>query len=123
MLQFTGTVPFAPARCAGHEYTDTVWNRPSSYSPPDGYDNEMLFIQQSMPKPKIVHSDLGCLNLNITVPKGGGGEVTKQKIPVFIWMHGGGFIVGANSWPHYDHGKLVKLASDNGLPVIGVGIK
>lgn len=83
---------------------------------------EMGFIQQSMPKPKIVHSDLECLNLNITVPKGG-SDLRKQKIPIFIWIHGGGFIVGANSWPHYNHAKLVKLASDNGVPVIGVGIK
>jgi hypothetical protein len=42
---------------------------------------------------------------------------------VFVWIHGGGFILGANSWPHYDHAKLVKLASERGVPVIGVGIK
>ncbi|OQV00230.1 hypothetical protein CLAIMM_05756 [Cladophialophora immunda] len=102
---------------------DATSHGPSSFSPPNGYDNEMLFIQQSMPKPPIVHADLECLNLNITVPKGlGGVDLTKQKLPVFIWMHGGGFVVGANSWPHYDHAKLVKLASDNGVPVIGVGI-
>jgi carboxylesterase type B len=101
---------------------DATSHGPSSYSPSNGYDNEMLFIQKSMPKPKIVHSDLDCLNLNITVPKLG-GELAKQKIPVFVWVHGGGFMVGANSWPHYDHGKLVRLASENGVPVIGVGIK
>ncbi|KIX96457.1 uncharacterized protein Z520_07723 [Fonsecaea multimorphosa CBS 102226] len=102
---------------------DATSHGPSSFSPPNGYDNEMLFIQRSMPKPPIVHSDLECLNLNITVPKGQSGvDLTKQKLPVFIWMHGGGFVVGANSWPHYDHAKLVKLASDNGVPVIGVGI-
>jgi carboxylesterase type B len=88
----------------------------------------MLFIQKSMPKPKIVHSDLECLNLNITVPKvrgegGSGTDLAKQKLPVFIWIHGGGFVVGANSWPHYDHAKIVRLASANGGPVIGVGIK
>ncbi|OAP54791.1 esterase/lipase [Fonsecaea erecta] len=103
---------------------DATSHGPSSFSPPNGYDNEMLFIQKSMPKPPIVHSDLGCLNLNITVPKGQSGvvDLTRQKLPVFIWMHGGGFVVGANSWPHYDHAKLVKLARDNGVPVIGVGI-
>jgi len=85
----------------------------------------MLFIQKSLgPKPEAKHSDLECLNLNITVPKSSSGsDLSKQKIPVFVWIHGGGFMVGANSWPHYDHGKLVKLANENGVPVIGVGIK
>jgi carboxylesterase type B len=84
----------------------------------------MVFIQQSFPKPKIVHSDVDCLNLNITVPKpADASKLGSQKLPVFIWVHGGGFIVGANSWPHYDHSKFVKLATDNGTPLIGVGIK
>ncbi|OAL25855.1 hypothetical protein AYO20_10317 [Fonsecaea nubica] len=102
---------------------DATSHGPSSFSPPNGYDNEMLFIQQSMPKPSTVHSDLNCLNLNITVPKGQDGvDLAKQKLPVFVWIHGGGFVVGANSWPHYDHARIVKLARDNGVPVIGVGI-
>ncbi len=32
-------------------------------------------------------------------------------------------MLGANSWPQYDHAKLVKLANEHGVPVIGVGIK
>jgi len=77
-----------------------------------------------MPKPKIVHSDLECLNLNITVPKSPSGtDLGKQKLPAFVWIHGGGFMVGANSYPHYDHARLVKLASENDVPVIGIGIK
>lgn len=84
----------------------------------------MGFIQQAVPKPKIVHSDLGCLNLNITVPKPSTTHsLVGRRLPVFIWQHGGGFLLGANSWPHYDHAKVVKLATDNGVPVIGVGIK
>lgn len=85
----------------------------------------MIFIQQSLPKPQVKHSDVDCLNLNITVPKlaYGLGSLSKQKLPVFIWTHGGGFVVGANSWPQYDHAKLVKIAAKNGVPIIGVGIK
>ncbi|OCT48318.1 putative carboxylesterase [Cladophialophora carrionii] len=113
----------AQVKTAYQSPVDATSHGPSAYSPDNGYDNEMLFIQQSMPKPKTVHSDLECLNLNITVPKGQTGtDLGKQKFPVFIWVHGGGFVVGANSWPHYDHGKLVKLANSNGIPVIGVGI-
>ncbi|KIX03914.1 uncharacterized protein Z518_07467 [Rhinocladiella mackenziei CBS 650.93] len=95
---------------------------PSSFSPPTGFDNEMGFIQQALPKPEMVHSDIDCLNLNITVPSAQNGIPSERKLPVFIWMHGGGFVVGANSWPHYDHAKVVKLASDHGVPVIGVGV-
>ncbi|KAK5192072.1 hypothetical protein LTR47_003529 [Exophiala xenobiotica] len=100
---------------------DATKHGPSSYYPPTAFDNEMSFIQQTIPKPTVVHSDLECLNLNITVPKTTGNS-TGKKLPVFVWIHGGGFILGANSWPHYDHAKLVKLASERGVPVIGVGI-
>jgi len=93
--------------------------RPSSYYPPTALDNEFSFIQHTLPKPVEKHSELECLNLNITVPC----DVTSQKLPVFIWQHGGGFVLGANSWPHYDHAKVVKLANENGVPVIGIGIK
>ncbi|KAJ9603010.1 hypothetical protein H2200_012305 [Cladophialophora chaetospira] len=113
----------AQVKTAYESPVDATAHGPSAYSPPSGYDNEMLFIQKSMPKPKTFHSDLECLNLNITVPKSqSDADLGKQKFPVFIWVHGGGFFVGANSWPHYDHAKLVKLASDNGVPVIGIGI-
>ena len=72
----------------------------------------------------MTHSDVDCLNLNITVPALKQGEnLADRKLPVFVWIHGGGFVLGANSWPHYDHAKLVKLASEGGVPVIGVGIK
>ncbi|EHY61023.1 hypothetical protein ABEF95_010221 [Exophiala dermatitidis] len=93
---------------------------PSSFSPPNGFDNETrLFIQQPLPQPPTVPSDLNCLNLNITVPA---SSDSTKRLPVFIWTHGGGFVVGANSWPHYDHARVVRLAAEHGIPVIGVGI-
>ncbi|KAI1612776.1 esterase/lipase [Exophiala viscosa] len=101
---------------------DATSHGPSSYYPPTALDNEFSFIQHTLPKPVEKHSELECLNLNVTVPKLSGSDVASQKLPVFIWQHGGGFILGANSWPHYDHAKLVKLASEKGVPVIGVGI-
>ncbi|KAL2399166.1 hypothetical protein ABEF95_000334 [Exophiala dermatitidis] len=93
---------------------------PSSFSPPNGFGNETrLFIQQPLPQPPTVHSDLNCLNLNATVPA---SSDSTKRLPVFIWTHGGGFVVGANSWPHYDHARVVRLAAERGIPVIGVGI-
>jgi carboxylesterase type B len=80
-----------------------------------------LFIQKPISKPDLLENDTDCLNLSITVPS---SEQRKgSKLPVFVWVHGGGFVVGAHSWPHYDHKRLVKLAADEGVPVIGVGIK
>ena len=83
-----------------------------------------LFIQHEIPKPDLTHSDIDALNLNITIPaRGRGGSGPGSKLPVFVWVHGGGYVVGASSWPQYDHAKLVKLAADNGVPIIGVGLK
>jgi carboxylesterase type B len=59
-----------------------------------------------------------CLNLNITVPNN-----DARNLPVMVFVHGGGFIMGANYWPQYDPARLVKMASEMGLPVIVVNIK
>lgn len=71
-----------------------------------------------------------CLNLNITVPNivfedGAGKEVrgVGKKLPVMLFIHGGGFVMGANYWPQYDMDMLVKSSVEMGMPVIGVGIK
>lgn len=62
-----------------------------------------------------------CLNLNITVP-----DVdisTVKNLPVMVFVHGGGFIMGANYWPQYDPSRLVELSTLMSLPVIAVSIK
>jgi carboxylesterase type B len=62
-----------------------------------------------------------CLNLNITVPdiEGNAG----RKLPIMVFIHGGGFIMGANYWPQYDPSRLVKLSAEMGHPVIAINIK
>jgi carboxylesterase type B len=67
--------------------------------------------------------------LNITVPNtllqkeygSEGGE--EKKTPVMVFIHGGGFIMGANYWPQYDMKLLVKKSVEMGMGVIGVNIK
>jgi carboxylesterase type B len=44
-------------------------------------------------------------------------------MPVFVFIHGGGFSIGANSWPQYDPVRLVELSIEKGSPVIGINIK
>jgi para-nitrobenzyl esterase len=43
-----------------------------------------------------------CLNLVIWVP----AKPATEKLPVFVWYYGGGFLAGANSEPRYDGEKL-----------------
>lgn len=68
-------------------------------------------------EPKM--SGTECLNLNITVPD----IEHAQKLPVMVWIHGGGFVMGANYWPQYDPSRLVKISVEAGMPVIVVSIK
>jgi acetyl esterase/lipase len=85
---------------------------------------EMAFIQQSLPKPTFPGvSDLNGLNLNITMP---GTCVDPQthgtKLPVFVFIHGGGFAIGANWWPQYDGSTLVRLSVKQKQPMIAINI-
>ncbi len=45
-----------------------------------------------------------CLYLNLWMP----AEPDKKKLPVMVWIHGGGFIAGATSEPRQDGGNLSK---------------
>ena len=64
-------------------------------------------------------SGLDCLNLNVTVP-----AHTKGKLlPVMVFIHGGGFLMGANWWPQFNPARLVSLAADLGTAVIAVSFK
>jgi len=62
-----------------------------------------------------------CLNLNITVPNV--DTSSGKKLPVMVFIHGGGFMMGANYWPQYDPSRLVKLSLEMRMPVIIVNIK
>jgi carboxylesterase type B len=93
--------------------------RPSAVHPVQALDMELSIIQQRLPKPDITLSDTECLNLNVTVPDGGQG----RKLPVFLFIHGGGFAIGSNSWPHLDQARIVQFSAQKDLPVIGVVIK
>jgi carboxylesterase type B len=68
-------------------------------------------------EPKM--SGTECLNLNITVPD----IDTNEKLPVMVWFHGGGFIMGANYWPQYDSSRLVRMSVEAKMPVVVVSIK
>ncbi|KAF2660705.1 para-nitrobenzyl esterase [Lophiostoma macrostomum CBS 122681] len=76
-----------------------------------------VIIQQSIDTPSSPPmSGLDCLNLNITVP----GVSNRKPLPVMAFIHGGGYIMGANWWPQYDPARLVKLSMESESPTIVV---
>ncbi|HWA88199.1 MAG TPA: carboxylesterase family protein [Opitutus sp.] len=46
-----------------------------------------------------------CLYLNVWLPE----DQPHAKLPVMVWIHGGGFVAGASSEPRQDGGNLCKL--------------
>ena len=67
-------------------------------------------------------SDVDGLNLNIYVPAG--GQVPRNgDLPVFAFLHGGGFVGGSSSFPPYEMTRIVQLSIAKGMPVIAVSLK
>lgn len=79
---------------------------------------EHAIIQHTLPHGELNDSATECLNLNITVPKG-----QSSGLPVLVFIHGGGYFMGAGSWPQFDMQRLVALSVKCGKPIIGVTIK
>ncbi|OJJ44966.1 hypothetical protein ASPZODRAFT_153290 [Penicilliopsis zonata CBS 506.65] len=101
------------------EILDATKDGPTTVSPPGGWDMEVAHMQHALPKKELAQSDVDCLNLNITVPE---GTVASPNLPVFVFIHGGGLSVGANSWPQLDCARLVKLSSEKNVPIIAVSM-
>jgi carboxylesterase type B len=95
-------------------------SRPTAVSPPIGCDLEQSVIQHTLPKKELPQSDLDCLNLNITAPA---GTSATSNLPVFLFIHGGGLVVGANSWPQFDYARFVQLSVEKNMPIVAVAIK
>ncbi|KAF7186255.1 Lipase 3 [Pseudocercospora fuligena] len=67
--------------------------------------------------------DLDCLNLSLAAPLSDDQDVSSDaKLPVFCFVHGGGFQSGSGSFPQYDMSKLVKLSIGAGSPIIAISI-
>ncbi|MFA5264529.1 MAG: carboxylesterase family protein [Opitutaceae bacterium] len=57
-----------------------------------------------------------CLYLNIWMPE---KHPQARKLPVMVWIHGGGFAAGASSEPRQDGGKLCK----KGVMVVSINYR
>ena len=66
-------------------------------------------------------SDVDGLNLNVYVPAE--GVTSSSNLPVFAFIHGGGFNGGSSSFPPYDMTRFIRLSMAKGMPVIAVSLK
>ena len=64
------------------------------------------------------HISEDCLGLNIVRPSGHEG----QSLPVAVWIHGGGFVMGGSSDLRYNLSFIVEQSVKIGKPIIGVSI-
>lgn len=60
-----------------------------------------------------------CLHLRIARPS---NTTPKSKLPVVVWLHGGGVVKGSAYDPHFDPDKLIKLSVADGKPIIYAAI-
>lgn len=81
---------------------------------------EFGHLQHALPHTATPQSATECLNLNITMPN---KYSASNLLPVVVFLHGGGFAIGSNSWPQYDFRRLVELSIRGSTPIIGVNIK
>ncbi|KAJ5972734.1 Carboxylesterase type B [Penicillium vulpinum] len=68
---------------------------------------------------KVTNISENCLSLRIARPA---GTTQDAKLPVAVWIHGGGHALGSASDILYEPDGLVNLAAADGLPLVYVGI-
>jgi para-nitrobenzyl esterase len=56
-----------------------------------------------------------CLYLNVWTPS----RATEERLPVMLWIHGGGFVAGSGSEPRQDGGYLAQ----QGVVVVGINYR
>ncbi|KAF2826767.1 alpha/beta-hydrolase [Ophiobolus disseminans] len=60
-----------------------------------------------------------CLNLRIARPC---GTTPASRLPVVVWLHGGGVVKGSAYDPHFEPDKMIKLSQELKFPTIYVAL-
>ncbi|XDG09198.1 hypothetical protein ABKA04_008813 [Annulohypoxylon sp. FPYF3050] len=101
---------------------------PEPYTPPAGSE-----IDATVPGPACPQSKSGlppffsetpdisedCLHLRIVRPT---GTIAEDRLPVVVWLHGGGVVMGSAYDPHFDPENIIKLSASIEKPVIYVSL-
>ncbi|KAF3317309.1 hypothetical protein TWF173_010962 [Orbilia oligospora] len=106
-----------PIASPARPYDATRWG-PLCPQIPDGIKFDFALCGTELPHDaEYKQSEEDGLNVVITVPK---GLKPGEKLPVIVWIHGGYWVVGGNSWPQYDLQNFVDISVKQKKPVIGV---
>lgn len=103
--------------------------RPQVLALPNGADFEYTLLQQTLDydRKAVRMSDIEGLNLNIFVPTsdtpGAPTSTSNRNLPVFAFIHGGGFNGGSGSFPAYEMTRFVRRSIAKGTPIIAVTLK
>ncbi|KIY45143.1 alpha/beta-hydrolase [Fistulina hepatica ATCC 64428] len=99
--------------------TDATNYGPICPQPKDTNDCALFGIDKAaIPKQMFKQNEFQCLNMNITCP----GDLQRHsRIPVMLWVHGGGDKGSGSKWV-YDGASLVRKSAEMGRPVIVVTI-
>ncbi|KAJ7064877.1 Alpha/Beta hydrolase protein [Mycena amicta] len=79
-------------------------------------EEELFGMGHDVPQQILEQNEFECLNLNITCPA---GLTSRSRIPVMLWVHGGGDRGYGSSWI-YDGGSIVRKSMLLGKPVMVV---
>ena len=81
---------------------------------------EILGLAESLLLPNITHQAEDCLNINVQVPK---GVKDTSKLPVLMWIHGGGFELGSSASVGSEQtalpGVIYQVSHDSPPPALG----
>ncbi|KAF7348529.1 Carboxylic ester hydrolase [Mycena venus] len=80
------------------------------------FEEDLLGLGHDVPQQIFEQNEFECLNMNITCPA---GLTPQSRLPVMLWVHGGGDRGYGSSWI-YDGGSIVRKSMIMHKPVIVV---
>ncbi|ORY07360.1 alpha/beta-hydrolase [Basidiobolus meristosporus CBS 931.73] len=81
------------------------------------YCPQIMSGSSTIDSPGAVASEHDCLNLNVYTP-----DTNSTKLPVMVWIYGGAFTQGANSFYLYDAANVIPYTKNISHPVVIVSI-
>ena len=106
-----GSTVFRGIPFAAPPVEDLRWKAPQPVSKWDGILKTYKFapacpqMQMNIPGRQKIETSEDCLYLNIWTP----AKLTNEKLPVMVWIYGGGFALGSTSSPGYSGEQLAKM--------------